>query len=416
MKGYGIFIGVDEIDVGHYRSQHTFQGAKYNAEAMYEIAEGTALYDINRKDDLLIGNRATWENAKRLLEFYAEKSQECEEGYLLATFSGHGYSKNKNPHGTPKKAQDETLIWEFLCFHDRMVPESEIRSILLKFNRKFKVVLVVDSCFSGGIALARNSSYYTRKKSSIVEAISSKELMKVYSLDDLYQSEQSFYDDLMKKFPNVDPEYIADICYFNACENDQRALLGRRGQMSPYTKYLYLLWNSKKFEGNYNDLNALLKDGLPKENSPTIRIFPKRRKSFFFRRTVPFNFTRKYMPKYMQWHIKPAEFKDQDIRVEIIPPSKEYYVNHILIKPGNKPGFGIVKKYMRDMMLKVEYIIIVKVHQLIIPRRSLSIASTVNAMKSTDPKGMKNGIYILFDFENGNVLSHSFTNGTIAIK
>jgi hypothetical protein len=141
-----IHIGTNELDPAHYRGAFARLAAcERDAEAMAGAAAAAGIQERT----ILTGRRATAENVVRALA--EARDALAGGGLLVVTFSGHGTRlPNQPPYDTEIDGCDEAF-----CLYDRLMLDDEIRCRLAEFPAGVRILLLVDSCHSGSMAVAR---------------------------------------------------------------------------------------------------------------------------------------------------------------------------------------------------------------------------------------------------------------------
>ncbi len=140
-KGYSLHIGVNEVDNHAYGIEvMPLVNCLNDAKAMADIA----LKKGYTKITLLLNKRATLENFSYFIQNYAN---ELEEGDIfLLSFSGHGIQLD-----TIAKHIEMDDIDEGWCLHDKFIRDKDFLHHLKLFKKGVRIVIVSDSCFSGGM-------------------------------------------------------------------------------------------------------------------------------------------------------------------------------------------------------------------------------------------------------------------------
>ena len=134
--GQGVLVGVNSVDPAHYGGDFPLTSCVNDARKMAEISASLG-YDVT----IFENEQATVSNFTAAVRtavsaLYAGDS-------LFIFFSGHG-SQIPNTDESEADLLDETL-----CFHDRMMIDDELYSLLAQMRRGVRVHAVFDSCHSG---------------------------------------------------------------------------------------------------------------------------------------------------------------------------------------------------------------------------------------------------------------------------
>ncbi len=160
-KQYGLVVGIDDYENFKPRSEtppgsHTdLQGAANDAEIIAAAlrAKGVDLPD-NR---LLVNEQATIEN---FLNAYDRMLTKADPGdTLIITFAGHGGQEREvaEPFDEKDKLDETLMFYEFDPKNPRKgrLSDDQIRE-KLKQAREYKIIMVMDSCHSGGLERSIN--------------------------------------------------------------------------------------------------------------------------------------------------------------------------------------------------------------------------------------------------------------------
>ena len=390
MKGYGIFVGVDELDLTHYKTRKNFRGARINAKKMYNWAEKEG-YNVTT-NDVITGPDANWTNITRVIKTLNDRAQYGEDNQLILYISCHGF-RTKDPYRSGKVIK----YMEFICLYDQMIPENVVRNELsqLKFRR---VNVIIDSCFSKGIGIG-----HLRKR-------------KYKSFEDIYKDNRKKYNRLRKsvKWNGRGQNYLSPICQISAAEIDKKALYGEIGKMSIFTRYLLLVLRQQQFLGDYNDLENLLQEGLPKKRIPKLEYFPNDNDGPF-KNVVPLSLTKAYQNNgfKMKWKVTDLTVNKSPLELSITPPSKKYrYFNNIIRrKKASKPNIDLipVRDSLKDIDIStIDFFLILNVS--LSSRASKTFRSSIKIPQLIRKSGGKgNVIFILYDFDHSKVLNTPIT-------
>ncbi|MBD81000.1 MAG: hypothetical protein CL840_18930 [Crocinitomicaceae bacterium] len=400
MKGYGIFVGVNYVEGQHYESNKPLDRAYKNAKSFCDFARRDNWYE---QIEFITGKRATWKNIKKRLDQYASLSQ-TEEGYLLITFSGHGLNLEKRDN---KKDKDN---WQFLCFYDRMVLEYEIRESLTQFSNKFKIILIVDSCYSGGIIEPQHALIKTM-------ALTTMPILP----QNAYYKNKSFYSKLLDRYlfvnPKIPPTFDADLFYYASSKKDKPSILGTNTELTFYSEYLLAILDSTSFQGNYFELQHLLNNVLANMVEPAYWV-DQRSTGTFFRDTVAFNPYKKAESLKMMvsdWIIKTNELSDVLVTAMIKYPTIPYKATTVT------PSFlydhmeeGACKEYLKMNEIKAEIVSIIYV-EMSSKSKNNSLEITFTNLVGVDQMQKSNGVILIYDFRHQQVLDHQLTKGKIKL-
>ena len=145
-KGMSIHVGVNDTKAAGVSAP--LQGCDQDATDMFKLARDRGFVGINGGEpDLLLKDDATHDAVLGKMRIAAEKLEAGD--IFLFTFSGHGTLRGQED---PKEMdlQDETLVMQ-----DKFLVDNVLRRLIWpKFKAGVRVVMVSDSCHSGGAAMS----------------------------------------------------------------------------------------------------------------------------------------------------------------------------------------------------------------------------------------------------------------------
>lgn len=149
--GISIHVGVNASKAPGLNVQ-PLVGCENDAESMRKLARARNFVAVDSSPDVpIVREKATFENVLGKIRIAAEKLVAGD--IFLFTFSGHGTRRGADD---PLEAdlKDETIV-----LHDKLLIDNVLRRRLWpKFKAGVRVVMVSDSCHSGGIAMSLNNS------------------------------------------------------------------------------------------------------------------------------------------------------------------------------------------------------------------------------------------------------------------
>ena len=149
LRACAIVIGVDNNRQTTLANPQAPQTSENDARSMSEFltARGFSLLRVKSDgtpvEETITGSLATKQAVKRTVTYAAEHMEP--NGIVVVFFSGHGFSK---PEDGVKDGRAEG--W---CLHgddDDLLWDREWRMLLEQFKPRTRVVVISDSCFSGG--------------------------------------------------------------------------------------------------------------------------------------------------------------------------------------------------------------------------------------------------------------------------
>jgi Caspase domain len=444
MKGYSILVGVTEVSLKHYTQQVALPCAKTDVNVMNDMLEQLKIYEspIHK----LIDENANSITFFGLLERYKEISK-SEEGFLVIYFSGHGASI---PYNDDKQK-------EFLCFQDRMVLENEIRKHLCEFDPKFKILFVIDSCYSSGIAekmlqkveldildsifpfgeKVSNPSFLSPLENTITHFIENKDFAesanffitkKTYEkrlrkgiLFDTFRKNEPHYLKMLNDFKSDYDNYPLDVCYLNACQKNQTTEIGPLiNDPSYFTHRLKIIW--KKHHQNavsYESFIDILSKNMRLDIQPSLKIYPNIPQNFFYK-TTPFYFDKNVILKTMtmaqeiyleeQHNFNVVATLSDDLQIFKAIRSNTYD----RVDQSQEPFVKYLESLLAPIPKAVRFIAVIDVEV----AQYIGFPHTISNLysKKDDPDGtIKNGLVILLE-NNSNVKSKKRTAGKVSNK
>lgn len=122
-------------------ARETLAGPEKDAQEMEKLAR-TAGFDVL---DTLMGAAATLAALNQVLD-RAKQKIDGNGGTLLLTFSGHGCQQFTMGQGRERDGYDET--W---CFRNEELRDNDVHGLLTRFGRGVRIIIIADSCHSGGL-------------------------------------------------------------------------------------------------------------------------------------------------------------------------------------------------------------------------------------------------------------------------
>lgn len=143
-KGISVHVGVNATKAPGLNVT-ALKGCENDAQSMLALARAQG---FTGDEEPMIGAQATFENVLGAIRVAAEELQAGD--IFLFTFSGHGTRRGaEDPVEVDLK--DETLV-----LRDRLLVDNVLRrSLWPTFRTGVRVVMVSDSCHSGGVAMSR---------------------------------------------------------------------------------------------------------------------------------------------------------------------------------------------------------------------------------------------------------------------
>lgn len=238
---YSLHVGVAYVDEQQYNNLLTsLPCCENDALAMKEFAE--ILGYKNQNVNTLLNKDASVINFQQQLTTFSKNLKAGD--FLLITYSGHG---GRIPqlvkHGDDDKDLEMNETW---CLFDRQMLDIELIKFWESFDEGVNIVVLMDSCHSGGglrdLTINHETSWWTSKS---VDEKQTKEIVKEGS------ETHQLYCELQKEYIDYQPEVKANILHLPACKKDEVALAGPF--MSKYTRIFLDIFSEGDFS-NYKEL------------------------------------------------------------------------------------------------------------------------------------------------------------------
>ena len=244
--GISIHVGVNATEAPGI-SVPRLLGCENDAERMLEIARARNFVGIgDHPDNPIIKRDATLENVLGKIRMAAEELKAGD--IFLFTFSGHGTRQGEEDR-TEGDLQDETLV-----LHDRLLIDNVLRRLLWPaFRPGVRVVMVSDSCHSGGAAMSAphdsdseidSSDHDSRRGSG---GRWSRNGFRIRAIPDSQAQAhleilKEFYRELQKDLPEQPPPVAANVLLLAACKEHETTRDGHPNGV--FTMALLDVWNT----------------------------------------------------------------------------------------------------------------------------------------------------------------------------
>ncbi len=270
-KGISLHIGVNRLDLAHYKTEGILLGCENDARDM-EILAGAAGFETT----VLLSEQATRQNVIREIISAANKLKAND--IFMISYAGHG-ARITDKNGDESDGFDETL-----CLHDAMLIDDELSHLWSKFRANVRILMIADSCHSG--TASRRVSYAPGYAPEPIQWPGASAGPRFFS-DGLrtYLENKGFYKEIFEHLKRQkDRATNAAILQISGCQDHQEALDGVENGM--FTTVLKAIWNEGRFSGTYETFHQLIQDELPDQQSPNLLLFGK--SNPFFKHQIPF--------------------------------------------------------------------------------------------------------------------------------
>jgi metacaspase-1 len=267
--GLSLHVGVNVTEAVGIDAA-ALEGCENDARKMLEISRSRGFIHLgDDPDEPVIGSDATYNNVLGKIHIAAKELKAGD--IFLFTFAGHG-TRQGDEDNTETDFQDETLV-----LHDRLLIDNVLRRRLWpSFQPGVRVIMVSDSCHSGGAAMSvvdseieSNEDDPSSSNGFRVRAISQGQAKS--HMDSL----KAFYDQLKSDLPATPPAVAAEILLLAACKEDETTRDGKDNGV--FTKALLDVWStngSKSYDQLMKGISQKLKDqGI--ETTPVMLPIPE---------------------------------------------------------------------------------------------------------------------------------------------
>src|SRR6185503_4515838 len=146
--GMSIHVGVNDTKAAGVSAP--LHGCDGDARRMFKLARDRGFVGVGDgdPDEAILGDNATHDKVLAKILLAATRLQAGD--IFLFTFSGHGTSRGLQFPKEEEDERDETLVMQDLFLVDNVLR----RVVWPSFKAGVRVVMVSDSCHSGGIAMS----------------------------------------------------------------------------------------------------------------------------------------------------------------------------------------------------------------------------------------------------------------------
>jgi hypothetical protein len=278
-------IGLNQLDAAHYGTNvATLTGPDNDA---MDATNFTVKWP-SKQIACLLDQKATRTNVLYLIKLAGENVQSNE--LFVVFFSGHG-GEIPDDHADAPNGMDQT--W---CLYDGQLLDRELYAQWSKFKKGVRIVVISDSCHSGGISkftfmqLGKRDEIFTGsgKDAHVVDNIYidpdstnfdaeydryedvfdlNAEILSRQSTEDeqhrrikslapqedwdVYKKNKDFYDGLVKSVAKPKFPIDAEVLSLSACGDNEFAADAGDFRNSVFTSALLSIWDDGKFNGSY---------------------------------------------------------------------------------------------------------------------------------------------------------------------
>lgn len=271
-KALSLHIGLNAVSGAAYAGwEGPLAACEFDANDMAAIAQASGM-----KSSLLLTRKAT---RPKVLAGLRSAAKALKAGDLFfLSYSGHG-GQVPDVSGDEDDKQDET--W---CLFDGQLIDDELYFELSQFAVGVRVLVLSDSCHSGSVTRAAPPATATPQQRP--------KLMPAAVGMRTYREHQAFYDQLQREVASkagsaaIDPDtalaqvaasarlgaivstFKPAVILISGCQDNQTSMDGQHN--GAFTEQLLRVWKHGKFSGNYGNLHAQIKAGMPESQSPNL--------------------------------------------------------------------------------------------------------------------------------------------------
>lgn len=253
VRGVALAVGLNRVDPEHYGGWDGALTAPENdARTMAAIAASRGF-----ETELVLGPEAT---RNRLLSRLATLAGElAAPEILVVSYAGHG-GQVPDPSGEEADGLDET--W---CLHDGQVVDDELAAAWAAFRAGVRILIVLDSCYSGGGARAADweDEDRFRKLEARWNAKRPDRGPPPGILRQTYRRNRRFYDEIRRDESSI----AARVLLLAASAEDEFSWSGPREGL--FTGELRRVWDGGRFRGDLRDFHEEIRHRVEAEEEQT---------------------------------------------------------------------------------------------------------------------------------------------------
>ena len=246
MDSISIHIGLNKLNPSiYYGDSGALNACVNDAYAMAGIALSKGFSSVK----LLINEKATCQNF--IKEMDSAISSLSPGGILFLTFAGHG---GQIPSKISPGDMDE--VW---CFFDGIIKDNDLCNYWAKLSKGIRVLLISDSCHSGGIVRFEEEGKWT-----YLQDLNSKVPISRGIQNFVFGEESESNIVKWETCKNGKP-IEASIRLLSACDSHEKAKDG--ASHGAFTTALLKVWQGGDFKGNYLDYFSQISEMMENRKS-----------------------------------------------------------------------------------------------------------------------------------------------------
>ena len=266
MVGYSLHIGLNAVDPVHYQGwDGKLNACELDMQAMAQLATASGFQSLGNLKTAAATRQSVLDNIRD-----AASTVKAGDIFLI-TYSGHGgqIPDMKEPE---ENGNDET--W---CLYDGQMLDDELKLAWLGFPAGVRVLIVSDSCHSGGIdKFAVERSFGSTENGPLIRQAPATVLQQTYFAN------RNFYDGLQDAVReasgsaserDIESQMLCSALLMAACHDFELSYEAAFGGY--FTSALVSVWNFGQFTGSYNMMRSEIAAQLPSNQNPQIKVFGK---------------------------------------------------------------------------------------------------------------------------------------------
>lgn len=247
--GYHLAVGLNSVDPTHYQGwSGDLVGCENDARDMADVGFDSGF----THQTLLLTKDAVAEHVLSTLKTYCQLAKPGD--LVLFTNSSHG-GQLPDLNGDEADKMDETIV-----MYNREVVDDELAAVWSLAKPGVRILTISDSCHSGTVVRAMGvPGMISRASREISPAVGRL----------VYAANKDVYDPILKdkKLKEHKGQIQASVLHIGACLDNQTAYDGDQNGLFTENLLRVLKGNPK----SYGDLVALVRRGMPPDQSPDFR-------------------------------------------------------------------------------------------------------------------------------------------------
>lgn len=271
-KALSLHIGMRYIQKTYYGEDGALPSCPKDARGMSSICRDSGYGFVQAAyssvpNEVLLNPKATLAEVEGRLQNAAKELRDAGDTFVL-TFSGHGMSVDIQFDGKRHEA------W---CLFDRPLFDTQLFALLADFEEKVTILVVSDSCWSGGIPLPPPPAFAFAMNDEAVDLEYSERFREIGPLKRLSESTIGFvtdrfqadYEATIKKYAGR--RMRASVIHAVACGPDERTPSGNTAaDYSLFSGNIVDIWDRGKFSGDFDQFETELRRETGPKPTPDI--------------------------------------------------------------------------------------------------------------------------------------------------